>query len=404
MMVDERLHALRHTLGYLDVSTAAEALRFMAAVNLPLHGLTLAKPHMRHAAQQANWDPAHPNAATWLEDVHEPHPANVHQQYFRAACVDGTRCMPEQMKSAIEQKRTRSRDAFIAFETSVRPPLPETYVAELLQKLRGALAAEQDRNALDELGIELARARGAEAARGWQQTLTRMKDVVHDRLFPSLCLTDVELESPESAAPQHCRRYRWVSEIFRYDTIGWAIVLIVVQQAYRSLLCYEYGPSIQVILTIALARFLRVTCFATTTLPVIALDCRLEHNGIENGGGCGDYLFSGHAVMQFVTLCMVWDGHLRRRPRWPLPLLVLVTSASGANCQRVGSVSFVEGRSSCSIRSLSPLHSATQDLAISLLVVTLLVARVCSVPSPTVCEWTQASLYLGTRLSATIIL
>jgi|EP01046_Picozoa_sp_COSAG06_P013729 hypothetical protein len=33
--------------------------------------------------------------------------------------------------------------------------------------------------------------------------------------------------------------------------------------------------------------------------------------------------------MQFVGICMVWDGHLRRRPRWPLPLLLLVTAASG---------------------------------------------------------------------------
>ena len=354
MVDDDRLHALRHTLGYLDVSTAAEALRFMAAVKLPLHGLTLAKPRMRQAAIRANWDPAHPSAATWLEDVHGPHSEHLTQTYFRVACADSKRCMPEYelmlQESAMETNQTRSRDAFIAFETSVRPPLPEAYVAELLQRLRGMLAAEQDLDTLNELGIELARARGAEAARGWQQTLTRTQDVVHDRLFPKLCLTDDELVSPENAAPQHCRRYRWLSEIFRYDTIGWAIVLIVVQQAYRSLFCYEYGPSIQVILTVALARFLRVTCFATTTLPVIALDCRLGHDGIQNGGGCGDYLFSGHAVMQFVTLCMVWDGHLRRRPRWPLPLLLLVTSASGANSHRATSLLYVkERRVSCII-------------------------------------------------------
>ncbi len=336
MLDDERLRSLKYTFGYLDVSTAAEALRFMSAVKLPLHSLVLAKPHMRQAAQQANWDPAHPSAATWLENVHAPHwDAGDQQIYFRAACIHAGPCMPDMMSNP-----RRSRDAFISFGNTIRPPLPEDHVAELLQQLRGSLDTQADAAALNELGIELARARAAETARGWQQTLTRTRDVIHDDLFSPLCLTDDERESPENAPPQHCHRYRWLTTIFRYDTISWAIMVIVFQQAYRSLLCYEYGPSIQVILTIAVARLLRVTCFAATTLPVIMVECRLAHDGIQNGGGCGDYLFSGHAVMQFVTLCMIWDGHLRQRPRWPLSLLLLATIASGTKPGKYSSSSF----------------------------------------------------------------
>ena len=338
-MDDERLRSLQHVLGYLDASTAFEALRFMSAVKLPLGALTLAKPHMRQAAQQASWDPTHPSAGTWLENVHAPHwYADEPQSYYRAACAltqqDG-KCMPDKM-----DRPRRSLDAYVSFGNTIRPPLPEDRVAKLLQQVRGGLGTREEADALNELGIELARARAAESARGWQQMLTRTKDVVHDGLFSPLCLTDREQKSPESAPAQHCHRHRWLTTIFRYDTIGWAVVVIVCQQAYRSLLCYEYGPSIQVILTIAVARFLRVTCFTATTLPVILVECRLDHHGIQSGGGCGDYLFSGHAVMQFVTLCMIWDGHLRRRPRWPLPLLLLATSASGMSMGLPGQPSF----------------------------------------------------------------
>ena len=189
---------------------------------------------------------------------------------------------------------------------------------------------KEEYEALEEMAVELARARAAEKVRGWQQTLSRTGDILHDNLWVPLCLKDSERENPEGAPPQHCRRHHWLSVLFKYDTIAWVIVIIVVTQAYRALLCFEYGPSVQVILTVAIARLLRVSCFTATTLPVIVTDCRLDWRGIENGGGCGDYLFSGHAVMQFVGLCMVWDGHLRSRPRWPLPLLLLLTLASGA--------------------------------------------------------------------------
>ena len=51
-----------------------------------------------------------------------------------------------------------------------------------------------------------------------------------------------------------------------------------------------------------LYRLARVSCFASTTLPVIDLSCRLRFNGIQNGGGCGDYLYSGHTIIHAVRL------------------------------------------------------------------------------------------------------
>ena len=277
----------------------------------------------------------------------------------------------------------RSKDAYVSYGTTLRPALPDRRVAGidsqqnkhkkmelisivmllgigLLQRVRGGLRVKEEYEALEEMAVELARARAAEKVRGWQnftlfcsnftllhsafthsspfncqvrgwqQTLSRTGDVLHDNLWVPLCLKDSEQANPEGVPPQHCRRHHWLSTLFKYDTISWVIVVIVVTQAYRALLCFEYGPSVQVILTIAVARLLRVSCFTATTLPVIVLDCRLDWRGIENGGGCGDYLFSGHAVMQFVGLCMVWDGHIRSRPRWPLPLLLLLTLASAA--------------------------------------------------------------------------
>ena len=72
MRSDDRLYMLRYTMGYLDVATALEALRGMSVLGLPLGGITLAKPGQHAAAQAADWNPAHPTARTWLEDVHEP--------------------------------------------------------------------------------------------------------------------------------------------------------------------------------------------------------------------------------------------------------------------------------------------------------------------------------------------
>jgi hypothetical protein len=253
MFDDERLHTLRYTLGHLDVSIAQEALRSMAALGLPLKGLTLAKPHMHRAAEAAKWNPKHPTAKEWLDNVHDPYHGQSAQfammhPYFRAACAHGEASCPAQQLVPLEKlaglspeqrdlfRPERSDDAYISFGNSVRPALPEADVGKLLQQVRIGLATRDGIESLDALGVELARARAAEKARGWQHTLSRMHDIIHNTLFEPYCLSDVEQDFPEGTSPQHCRRYHWMTLVFRYDTIGWIIVLIVVMQAYRTLL------------------------------------------------------------------------------------------------------------------------------------------------------------------------
>jgi hypothetical protein len=84
---------------------------------------------------------------------------------------------------------------------------------------------------------------------------------------------------------------------------------------------------VQVVLTVCTTRLLRVSCFSATTLPVVNLDCRLTFEGIQNGGGCGDYLFSGHAIIQATFLLMLHEQQSSSL-RLPVPVLLLLCSLS----------------------------------------------------------------------------
>ena len=355
---DPTLLAYRASLGRFDEMTTILTLRALAAMDVPLNRLTLAKSGQRHAAMAAGWDTSHPSASAWMERVRNPlnfsaaHPPEqvgkfAQISYFRAACAHGAEAcdsLPLMMTlqaggaEAEALAAGRSADAYISAATALRPPMPE---AELLRTLgivradlpRGRTAAQQWQwkqaaGALEDLAVELARARSGEAVRRHQQELGSVRDIVHDNLFLRLCVGEEELDHAD-ISPQHCRRFRWMILLFRYDTIEWVVGLLVAVQSFRAVFCYEYAPAVQVLLTICVARLLRVTCFVGTTLPLIDVTCRLGKDlGNPINGGCGDYLYSGHAVIQFVGLCMVWQAHLRRRPRWPLPLLLLVSLAS----------------------------------------------------------------------------
>ena len=51
--------------------------------------------------------------------------------------------------------------------------------------------------------------------------------------------------------------------------------------------------------------------------------CRVEYSGrVSNGGGCGDYLFSGHAIIMWVCMLVLFHQRAIAAPRWPLWFLV----------------------------------------------------------------------------------
>jgi hypothetical protein len=39
---------------------------------------------------------------------------------------------------------------------------------------------------------------------------------------------------------------------------------------------------------------------------------------VSNGGGCGDYLFSGHAIIMWVCMLVLFHQRAISAPRWPL--------------------------------------------------------------------------------------
>ena len=88
----------------------------------------------------------------------------------------------------------------------------------------------------------LAPIRQGEAVRRHQQGLGSVRDIVHDNLFLRLCVGEEELDHPD-ISPQHCRRFRWMILLFRYDTIEWVVGLLVAAYAGRDLRRYATTSS-----------------------------------------------------------------------------------------------------------------------------------------------------------------
>ena len=66
-------------------------------------------------------------------------------------------------------------------------------------------------------------------------------------------------------------------------------------------------------------------------MPMINKRCRIDYTGrVTNGGGCGDYLFSGHAIIMIVCLLVLFHQRAISSPRWPLWCKFTVTMHSGA--------------------------------------------------------------------------
>ena len=82
---------------------------------------------------------------------------------------------------------------------------------------------------------------------------------MHDVLRPWLCLGHDETDgikwgdNPAVMQPQGCR-LGWLMLVLRYDTIAWALGLMITVSAYRIIFCYEYVQAVQVAMTVSLAR------------------------------------------------------------------------------------------------------------------------------------------------------
>eukprot|EP01052_Picozoa_sp_SAG31_P004400 SAG31_NODE_182_length_21094_cov_4.426721_5_plen_181_part_00 len=97
---------------------------------------------------------------------------------------------------------------------------------------------------------------------------------------------------------------------------------MLVTLVYRGAFNGEYVLIHRTIAAFVLIRLMRTAAFVATTLPIINISCRARFSGITNGGGCGDYLFSGHGSIIVVSMCLFWSQRNDYAPRWPLVFLL----------------------------------------------------------------------------------
>jgi hypothetical protein len=104
------------------------------------------------------------------------------------------------------------------------------------------------------------RRRAAEDAGRAQLLLGKVRDPFHERLRAWMGCLESQVgvgDNPAVMQPQGCR-VGWVMLALRYDTISWVLLLLVSLCAHQAIFCYEYSQTVQIVLTIALARLLRL--------------------------------------------------------------------------------------------------------------------------------------------------
>ena len=246
-------------------------------------------------------------------------------------------------------------------------PGPAGLLRQLHAELVEAGAGAEAMAALRGLAVESADAAAAAAAAEVYLSVGRLMDPAHDRFWsyycgPSTVITAyhraaaaaltyaADPTGPVPAGPlvgalpwssQGC----WYADatdfgnaagtvahyIFKYVNIGLCLGLMIITLVYRGAFNGEYVLIHRTIAAFAAIRIARTAAFLATSLPVINLSCRARFTGVSNGGGCGDYLFSGHGSIIVVSLCLFWTQRADHAPRWPLlalaplsALLVLV--------------------------------------------------------------------------------
>jgi hypothetical protein len=115
---------------------------------------------------------------------------------------------------------------------------------------------------------------------------------------------------------------RLIHLIFTYVNIGLCLVVMVSSLVFRGAFMAEYTLIHRLIGSLCLLRLLRICTFGATALPMINLSCRPRFQSVTNGGGCGDFLFSGHGSIIAISLLLFWGQWRARAPRWPLLLLI----------------------------------------------------------------------------------
>jgi hypothetical protein len=133
---------------------------------------------------------------------------------------------------------------------------------------------------------------------------------------------------PYTYNTQGCHsRLAWLKPFFLRVHVGLAVALLIADLVWVGLFRFEYVLAHRLIFTLLGAHGFRTLTFLSTRLPTIALDCRVNEADMSKLGGCGDYIFSGHAVVMLSLLCLVWSQRAARRPRWPLLLLLPLSVA-----------------------------------------------------------------------------
>lgn len=171
----------------------------------------------------------------------------------------------------------------------------------------------------EQLAVELARERAESFALEAEIELTRVHDIIHSTVYDLWCIDEPNL--PHS--PNACIDRLWAREFFKFVTIHWALAIIIVVAVFRAVFRYEHVVNHRLCTTIFITHGLRTTCFLCTGMPMINMRCRIDYTGrVTNGGGCGDYLFSGHAIIMIVCLLVLFHQRAISSPRWPLWFLV----------------------------------------------------------------------------------
>jgi hypothetical protein len=201
----------------------------------------------------------------------------------------------------------------------------EQFETSLRQKKNiSASACEEAVAIAQSLASTLAREKAERFALSVEKQLLTPRDLLHDTLYHK-CVDKPEL--PHS--PQGCVDRLWLRVFLTNVAVHWAIAIIIVTLVWRAMLCYEYVIAHRLATTLIGSHGVRTTCFVATSLPMMNLRCRTQFTAVSNGGGCGDYLFSGHAVVMVSCLLMMFHQHAISAPRWPLWLLCLLTLCFG---------------------------------------------------------------------------
>ena len=144
--------------------------------------------------------------------------------------------------------------------------------------------------------------------------LTRVRDPVHDLIWPPLC-------KRHKGQYQTCPRDVWY--IREHMEVAYWAIFLTVGGVYAVFLHGEYVVGNQLLLSVVLSRLLRVISFMTTTLPPPNPECRMHFSSAGDGGGCGDLLFSGHSTLVMTGICFVWSMDVPFRV--PIVFRVLAT-------------------------------------------------------------------------------